>query len=100
MRKQMDELGKLLRDQQALRDDTFRSDQRDRGRRRAQRRASPPGQDEQAQPDDDGPTTSIRASPTPSPAGRPIPADSSSGNASTRCATASPNCSACSRASA
>ena len=29
MRKQMDELGKLLRDQQALRDDTFRQDQRD-----------------------------------------------------------------------
>ena len=54
MRKEMDELGKLLRDQQALRDDTFRSDQRDRERRRAQRRASPPGQDEQAQPDDNG----------------------------------------------
>jgi len=29
LRKQMDELGKLLRDQQALRDDTFRQDQRD-----------------------------------------------------------------------
>ena len=34
MRKQMDELGKLLQDQQALRDDTFRSDQRDRERKR------------------------------------------------------------------
>jgi hypothetical protein len=30
MRKQLDELDKLLREQQALRDDTFRSDQRDR----------------------------------------------------------------------
>jgi len=29
LRKQMDELGKLLRDQQALRDDTFRQDQRE-----------------------------------------------------------------------
>ena len=29
LRKQIDELGKLMRDQQALRDDTFRSDQRD-----------------------------------------------------------------------
>ncbi len=56
MRKQMDEVGKLLRDQQALRDDTFRSDQRDRQRKRAQRRAGPPGQDDQAQPDDNGPS--------------------------------------------
>ena len=56
MRKQMDELGKLLRDQQALRDDTFRSDQRDR--KRAQRRASP-GQDEQAQPNPDGPSQDL-----------------------------------------
>ena len=37
MRKQMDELGKLLRDQQSLRDDTFRSDQRDREHRREAR---------------------------------------------------------------
>jgi uncharacterized protein (TIGR02302 family) len=56
MRKQIDELGKLLRDQQALRDETFRSDQRDRERSRMQRRASPPSQDEQAQPDDNGPS--------------------------------------------
>ncbi len=59
MRKQMDELGKLLRDQQALRDETFRSDQRDRERKRAQGRARPPEQDEQAQPDDNGPSTDL-----------------------------------------
>ena len=35
MRKQLGELEKLLHDQQALRDDTFRSDQRDRARKRA-----------------------------------------------------------------
>ncbi|MBV8107314.1 MAG: TIGR02302 family protein [Hyphomicrobiales bacterium] len=51
MRKQIDELQKLLRDQQALRDETFRSDQRDRGQRRRQKRPSE-GQSEQAQPDD------------------------------------------------
>ena len=38
MRKQIGELEKLLRDQQALRDDTFRSDQRDRARKRAHNR--------------------------------------------------------------
>jgi uncharacterized protein (TIGR02302 family) len=55
MRKQIGELEKLLRDQQALRDDTFRSDQRDRARRRAHNRASPPGEDDQqAQPNEDG----------------------------------------------
>jgi uncharacterized protein (TIGR02302 family) len=59
MRKQMDELGKLLRDQQALRDETFRSDQRDRERRRAQGRARPREQDEQAQPDDNPPSTDL-----------------------------------------
>ena len=42
MRKQIGELEKLLRDQQALRDDTFRSDQKDRARKRAQRNR-PPG---------------------------------------------------------
>ena len=57
MRKQMDELGKLLRDQQSLRDDTFRSDQRDREHKRPRGRAVPPGQDEQAQPNDNGPST-------------------------------------------
>ena len=59
MRKQMDELGKLLRDQQALRDDTFRSDQRDRERRRPQKRAKSPGQGEQTQPDDNGPSAGL-----------------------------------------
>ena len=49
MRKQMDELGKLLKDQQSLRDDTFRSDQRDR----KHRREAPSAQDEQAQSEDD-----------------------------------------------
>ena len=51
MRKQIDELEKLLHDQQALRDDTFRSDQRDRGQRRGQKRV-PGAQSDQAQPDD------------------------------------------------
>jgi uncharacterized protein (TIGR02302 family) len=45
MRKQMDELGKLLRDQQALRDDTFRQDQREQLGREA-----PEGQGDQANP--------------------------------------------------
>ena len=54
MRKQIGELEKLLRDQQALRDDTFRSDQKDRARKRAQRNRSAPGQDMQGQPDQDG----------------------------------------------
>src|SRR5271166_5798989 len=47
MRKQIDELQKRLRDQQALRDDTFRSDQRDSRQRRRQKRPS-----EGQQPDD------------------------------------------------
>jgi len=54
MRKQIGELEKLLRDQQALRDDTFRSDQKDRARKRAQRNRSAPGDGMQAQPDQDG----------------------------------------------
>jgi hypothetical protein len=45
MRKQMDELGKLLRDQQALRDDTFRQDQREQLGRDA-----PPDQGDQGKP--------------------------------------------------
>jgi uncharacterized protein (TIGR02302 family) len=45
LRKQMDELGKLLRDQQALRDDTFRQDQREQLGRDA-----PQGQGGQANP--------------------------------------------------
>jgi uncharacterized protein (TIGR02302 family) len=53
MRKQIGELEKLLRDQQALRDDTFRSDQKDRARKRA-RQSSPDQQDSQGAPDQDG----------------------------------------------
>ena len=44
MRKQIGELEKLLHDQQALRDDTFRSDQKDRARKRARRNQASPGQ--------------------------------------------------------
>ena len=56
MRKQIGELEKLLHDQQALRDDTFRSDQKERARKRAQRNQQAPGQDQdsQAQSDQDG----------------------------------------------
>src|SRR3984957_15552292 len=55
IRKQIGELEKLLRDQQALRDDTFRSDQKDRARKRARRNpSSPDQQDSQGQPDQDG----------------------------------------------
>ena len=64
MRKQMSELGKLLRDQQALRDDTFRRDQREQ---LAPRRA--------------------RGEP-----GRSAPSRRST-SASGRCATVSPRCS-------
>ena len=55
MRKQIGELEKLLRDQQKLRDDTFRSDQKDHARRRARRNQSDPGQqDLQGQQDQEG----------------------------------------------
>ena len=55
MRKQIGELEKLLRDQQKLRDDTFRSDQKDHARRRARRNQSDPlQQDLQGQQDQDG----------------------------------------------
>ena len=55
MRKQIGELEKLLRDQQKLRDDTFRSDQKDRARKRAQRNQTMPGQqDLQGQQDQEG----------------------------------------------
>jgi len=53
MRKQIGELEKLLRDQQALRDDTFRSDQKDRARKRAGRNRSMQ-QDLQGEQDQDG----------------------------------------------
>jgi uncharacterized protein (TIGR02302 family) len=58
MQKQIGELEKLLKDQQALRDDTFRSDQKDREHKRARRNQSSPDQqdqqDSQGQPDQDG----------------------------------------------
>jgi len=54
MRKQLGELEKLLHDQQALRDDTFRSDQRDRARKRARNKMAP-GEGDQAQPDEGEP---------------------------------------------
>ena len=98
MRKQIDELGKLLRDQQALRDDTFRSDQRDRERERAQGRARPREQDENARPDDEGPSgTSTRATTDAKPnAGEAHSRrNRSSKGGSARCATVRPNCSAC-----
>ena len=53
MRKQIGELEKLLHDQQALRDDTFRSDQKERARKRAQRNQTPGQQDFQGQQDQD-----------------------------------------------
>ena len=55
MQKQIGELEKLLKDQQSLRDDTFRSDQKERARKRARRnQSSPDQQDSQGQPDQDG----------------------------------------------
>jgi uncharacterized protein (TIGR02302 family) len=54
MHKQIGELEKLLHDQQALRDDTFRSDQRDRARKRARNRAAPDQDGQQGQPNEDG----------------------------------------------
>jgi uncharacterized protein (TIGR02302 family) len=53
LQKQIDELGRLVQDQQALRDETFRSDQRDQERRRGHRRPAPDDQNH-AQTDDDG----------------------------------------------
>jgi uncharacterized protein (TIGR02302 family) len=55
LRKQLGDLEKLLRDQQALRDDTFRSDQRDRAHKRTHNRTAPGQEDQQAQPDEGGP---------------------------------------------
>jgi len=55
LRKQIDELGKLLRDQQALRDDTFKSDQRDREQRRAEKQRGGPRGDGEPQADEGGP---------------------------------------------
>jgi hypothetical protein len=50
MRKQLSELEKLLHDQQALRDDTFRRDQRDRPRRDAPKRDGAAPQANEGQP--------------------------------------------------
>ena len=71
MRKQIGELDKLLRDQQALRDDTFRSDQRDRG---AKAQAGQPAgqQNGQAQPDDGA---RIRARTIRTPSSKPDQGD-------------------------
>ncbi len=95
MRKQIDELEKLLHDQQALRDDTFRSDQRDRGQRRGQKR-KPGGQNDQAQPDDSpqdqGDNDQNPQSDADQQAGNP--ADKELGQRQRALATASPNCSA------
>jgi uncharacterized protein (TIGR02302 family) len=49
LKKQIDDLGKLMRDQQALRDDTFHSDQRDEARRKGSRRPPPNGGSEPQQ---------------------------------------------------
>ena len=103
MRKQLGELEKLLHDQQALRDDTFRSDQRDRARKRARNKMAPPGEGDQAQPDegeppagpDQGDEADTSAKPGQDEAGR---ASSRSTSAKPSCATGSPNCSASSRA--
>jgi hypothetical protein len=58
MRKQIGELEKLLHDQQALRDDTFRSDQRDHARKRSRNRVSP-GEDGQRQSEDGEPQSDV-----------------------------------------
>jgi uncharacterized protein (TIGR02302 family) len=52
LNKQLNELQKLLRDQQALRDDTFRRDRRERSRREAPNASAP---DEDAQGKESGP---------------------------------------------
>ena len=108
MRKQIGELEKLLRDQQALRDDTFRSDQKDRVRKRAPRNQSAPEQDSQGQTCRGNRTRMARMHPTRAttiPTSRTnrartrlIRANRRSRIASRSCATASPNCSASSRA--
>jgi uncharacterized protein (TIGR02302 family) len=71
MRKQIGELEKLLHDQQALRDDTFRSDQRDRARNRAKNRAQPGQDDQQGQPDEDGSNAPDEADNDADPSSKP-----------------------------
>ena len=58
MRKQIGELEKLLHDQQALRDDTFRSDKRDHAKRPPRNRMTP-GQDEEPQSDEGEPPSGL-----------------------------------------
>ena len=103
MRKQIGELEKLLRDQQALRDDTFRSDQKDRARKRAQRSQSAGQQDLQAHPDAGRLERSRPGRRQFGPDGQPGPgqgrpgpgrAEPARGIASRSCATGSPSCSA------
>jgi uncharacterized protein (TIGR02302 family) len=104
MRKQIGELEKLLRDQQALRDDTFRSDQRDRARKRARNHAAPGEDDQQAQQNEDGspnsPTRATRARTRRRSLIRTRRTRTRCRSMSARahCATASPSCSASSRA--
>ena len=100
MRKEIGELEKLLRDQQALRDDTFRSDQRDRARKRARnkrRRARATRRSRTRANLPPAPTRGTRPTLPPSRARtRRVKSRSTSARAS--CATDSPNCSASSRA--
>ena len=107
MRKQIGELEKLLRDQQALRDDTFRSDQKDRARKRARRNQSAPrcsrtcrGNRTRMARTPPTRATTIPTRTTSRTRTRRTRASRSSAIASRSCATASPNCSASSRASA
>ncbi len=50
MRKQLGELDRLMRDQQKLRDDTFRRDQQERARRASPDAQNPPEADDKSQP--------------------------------------------------
>ena len=96
LRKQMDELGKLMRDQQALRDDTFRSDQRDQKRRRDMNGAAP-DDGSQAQPDDNAEPQANEGDNAQDPGDDKgaTPTGRSSATASRTWPTASLRCSAC-----
>ena len=100
MRKELGELEKLLRDQQALRDDTFRSDQRDRARKRARNRERRAGRRRRSRTRANLPPAPTRATrPTLPPSrARTRRVKSRSTSARASCATGSPNCSASSRA--
>ena len=96
MRKEMDELGKLMNDQQALRDDTFRSDQRERELKRGQKRASPGQRRSGQEATTVGPRGQDQGEVAPSPTrAAPTRETSSSASGRRRCATGSPKCSAC-----